>query len=269
MKYALTISVGGCRRSILTVQENAKGDTFLFFQKSDFFHDASGMPHPALSHEKYTIHPSNQHESTNVITHEMFLGNRVWRGHHHTRAIKRHNGMSLLFTRSCKDLRSQRFEVKGNPKILSIGEYDPSTFILIYGISVSSQSLTSHNNIKEICFSGFDLQHIKLNVFYTFVPILSLPYSHAAFSYTMDQRKHPIFRGPTSGFSIDVCAALFLLNSIQVMSKTLEWLFTDPAINGAQYKNDIIFLSTVRSPVGIYNDAFHRYMADYMSSHPR
>jgi hypothetical protein len=167
---SVEINAEGSPRTIFTIREATSTDLNIFLRRSAY------APVDALSFEgapkmvehRYTVHVSPQSVmNINVIKRTMRLANEErTESVTNTRSIKQTNSFTPLLFEQCSNLAKPQY-VDTDKKYMkvSLGEYDPSNFILLYGLFVgprdrafaASSFPPPDANIKEIAFNNFHI----------------------------------------------------------------------------------------------------------------
>lgn len=120
-----------------------KGDLLILPKHAPFFQalGEKGGPRPAISHQRYSVHPSEMSPTRiNVITHTFKVAGRPERQRrNHTRAVKG-DRFEILFVARAPDLRVPRYDC-ADPNMIRLVGFRPASNVLYWMIAVSSAGL--------------------------------------------------------------------------------------------------------------------------------
>ena len=177
---ALTVTAGSKPRLLFTVEERpASFDLTIIIR-----HATHGMlpdAHGTLTAHEIVEQHISVHNSAKSPTQINAIkitttinSNRMPPTEHYTLAMKQHSHFAPLFTQRCCNLKHDRFLYnKASQRLVSLGEYDPDRFQLIYMILVSNlqtdKLLDGHRtNCIHVDFTTF-----RITVLWSFLSLAS------------------------------------------------------------------------------------------------
>ncbi|MBF5078509.1 hypothetical protein F1642_04935 [Paracoccus sp. NBH48] len=175
----LTIDVNSVPRKLITILEtkergviirlwNANHITHLEYERDNT---------EKIKYQRYNIHSSPNSPDKNVIKHilELESGRQVIT-YHHTKALKRTKRFAPLFFRMCPDLADIRYTDTKIRKRISIGQYRPDAFTLLYGVFVGPRDLKislkePHSDMGKV--TNIVVGDFCVSIIYTFINLFS------------------------------------------------------------------------------------------------
>jgi hypothetical protein len=160
-------SVKGSERCLFSVQERATKDLTIILKHSLFASSHEGAlstEEDRVIEERFSIHCSPQSERTNGVKHtRVIFGNKRHVTYQYTEAIKVYNQFAFAFMRRNSDISDDRYLIKSGASIVSLGQYDPAYFQIVYMVLVSAIDRhfvippLSYVNLTQVKFSRFCL----------------------------------------------------------------------------------------------------------------
>lgn len=175
----LTIEVNSVPKKLISIMETKeRGAIIRLWNANHITHlDYEHGDNEKIKYQRYNIHSSPNSPDKNVIKHilELESGKQVTT-YHHTKALKRTKRFAPLFFRMCPDLTDIRYNATKDQKRISIGQYKPDAFTLLYGVFVGPRDLevTLKNPYSDIGkVSNIAVGDFCISIIHTFINLPS------------------------------------------------------------------------------------------------
>jgi hypothetical protein len=171
-------------RALLSVSERPNGDLVLRMRAGGVWRDTGALlPGEARTQlhgrpfrqQHYSVHVSpNSPTGINVIkwTCELDDGEKVTLGNY-SRAIKRDKTFAPIFVHRCSNLEGDAYDLRTkDAELISLGDYDPALFSLVYMVMVGPRGYSIHPNpASSVQMVKHDFSQFNLTVIWSFLSV--------------------------------------------------------------------------------------------------
>ena len=184
LRQRVNVSTNGAARSILMIEEAAKGDVYIRIKSGT----QVGVPPNAVAvlQDRYSVHPSPKSPNYTTLKSTVELADgRKRTSVALTDAVKLRRGFAHLFTHRSSDLEAPIYDLPvDNIGTIGLGDFDPNQQTLITGVFIGHPDSEFPTAPANALVNSFNSTHFKFVICHHWLDIPALPFAWSMNSLT-------------------------------------------------------------------------------------